>query len=143
MGLFNFEFAHHVVYSMEDFHKITKGYCLYIISEPDMEWGIYGITNFIKMRFCQYLMKEQEAILWKKGVHIYLWKGNKKIIRNVETRIKKLLREREAYDDINTVNERGNQVEFFPNEYVNFMCSLVNHTIKSFSSSRKLASSHK
>lgn len=75
-------------------------------------------------------------------VNIYLWKGNKKCIRNLETTLKKTLREREVYEDIKTVNERGNQVEFFPNEYVNFMCSLVNHTFKSISSSHK-SSSHK
>ena len=87
-------------------------------------------------------MNENEAVLWKEGVHIHLWRGNKNTIRKIETIIKKTLRERDAYDDINTVNERGNQVEFFPNEYVNFMCSFVNHTFKSISSSYK-SSSHK
>lgn len=143
MGLLNTEFEHHIVYSMEDFHKITKGYCFYIISEPGMPWGIYGITSCIQNRFCQYLMTEQEAVIWKEGVHIYLWEGNKKKIRDLETRIKKILRERKVYDDIKTVNERGNQIEFFPNEYIQFMCSLVNHTIKSFSSTHKLVSSYK
>ena len=142
MGFSKIDYDHHVVYSMEDLHKMTMGYCFYIISEPGMEWGIYGITKIIKNRFCQYLMNENEAVLWKEGVHIHLWRGNKNTIRKIETIIKKTLRERDAYDDINTVNERGNQVEFFPNEYVNFMCSFVNHTFKSISSSYK-SSSHK
>tara|TARA_B110000967_G_C18486798_1_gene364822 strand:+ start:174 stop:587 length:414 start_codon:yes stop_codon:yes gene_type:complete len=137
MGILNIDFEHHVVSSMEDFTKITKGYCLYIISEPGMSWGIYGITSCIQIRFCQYLMKESEAVIWKEGVHLYLWKGNKKTMRNLETRIKRTLREQNVYEDIKTVNERGNQVEFFPNEYLRFMGSLVNHTIKTFSSTYK------
>ena len=145
MGIINFE--HHIVYSMEDFDRITKGHCFYIISEPFMPWGIFGITICILIRFCQYLMKEPEAVLWKEGIHLYLWRGNKKSIRTLETKIKKILREKEAYDDIKTVNERGNQVEFFPNEYVQFMVSLVNSTIKSLSNNRKhipkLSSLHK
>ena len=144
MGLYNIYFEHHIVYSMEDFEKITKGYCFYIISEPFMPWGIFGITISILIRFCQYLMKEPEAVLWKKGVNIYLWRGNKKNIRALETKIKKILREKKDYDDIKTVNERGNQVEFFPNEYEQFMVSLVNSTIKSlFKNTHKLSSSLK
>ena len=104
MGLYNIYFEHHIVYSMEDFEKITKGYCFYIISEPFMPWGIFGITISILIRFCQYLMKEPEAVLWKKGVNIYLWRGNKKNIRALETKIKKILGEKKDYDDIKTVS---------------------------------------
>lgn len=73
------DYEHHVVYSMDDLHKITKGYCFYIISEPGMPWGIYGISGSIRVRYCQYLMNEKEAVLWK-GVLIYTCgKGTKNV----------------------------------------------------------------
>lgn len=133
---------HHVVYSMEDFKSITGGYCFYIISEPSMPWGIYGITKIIDRRYCQYLMSEPEALLWKEGVHIYIWKGKRKRIRALETTIKKILRENEEYDDVKTINERGNQVEYFPNEYAEFMVSFVSKTIRSLRASSKYVNTH-
>lgn len=121
---------HYIIHSMEDFDKIPEGYSFYLFSEPLMLWGIYGITQDRRRRFCEYLFKEPEAILWKEGVHLYIWRGNRRAIRQAETKLKQLLRETVAYDDINTINKRGNQVEFFPNEYINFMVSLVTNTIK-------------
>ena len=138
MGYISMDCEHHVVFSMEDITKLIGGYCFYIISEPCMTWGIFGITRYIVQRFCQYLMKEHDALLWKEGVHIYIWRGDRKNIRNLETKVKKLIRENETFNDIKTINERGNQVEFFPNEYVDFMVSLVNKTIQTtFNSSRQ------
>lgn len=114
--------------SMSDFNNIMNKNCMYIISEYGMTWAIYGRTKNIKRRFCQYLEIENDALTFKYAVKINLYFGNENDIINLETDIKRQLR-KNKYDYLFVNNERGNQVEFIPNEYVGKLMSLINKRI--------------
>lgn len=120
-----------VINSMTDFNTIPTANCFYIITEINKEWGIYGRTKDIQSRFCDYLRNEPDAVTWDNNIHIYLFYSSHNKILNLETYIKRKLR-KQRYDDLFVQNQRGNQLEFFPNEYLKFMHHLCSRAINSY-----------
>ena len=112
-----------------DIEKELKPNVLYIIYEEGMSYGIYGRTNNIHRRYCQHLYPERECLQLINKPTIYLYSDNKLIIKNLETNIKRRLKENK-HDHIYVKNERNNQVEFFPNENISDIIKLINLEIK-------------
>ena len=111
------KFSKFTIRSMDDFDEVEGRMCLYLLSERGKEWGIYGRTSDIRRRFTEYLNTERDALSLADEVTLYVTFGEYEEMKNLERNLKSKLRQ-SLHDHLFVGNPRGNQVEFFYNDYL-------------------------